>query len=104
MQQLENDLGDPAFEKDGNLLADQLRRRLKRLVQTDRAGVVEALREWLEAREMLRTIQAVVLVRDVGLVELLPLVRQLRQEVGEGRTLRPSVLYLFDAALDAVKG
>ena len=99
LTELETQLANPAFQKDGNLLSDQLVSSGRRLLESDRRGLVDALREWLEARDMTRTLQAVILVTDLPLGELRPLVAELREEVRAGKSLRPSTGYLFDLAV-----
>ncbi len=92
-------LEDPATEKDGNILAELLYQRARRLLGSDRPGLVEALRDWLEKRDDVLSIQAVILVRDLRLTELRSLIGELREEVASGRALRPTSLCLFDKAL-----
>src|SRR5438105_7401724 len=99
LTELETQLANPAFQKDGNLLSDQLASSGRRLLDSDRRGLVDALREWLEARDMTRTLQAVILVTDLHLGELRPLVAELREQVRAGKSLRPFTGYLFDLAV-----
>ncbi len=60
---------------------------------------MDALRDWLEAREMVRTLQALILVAHLHLHELRPLVSDLTGEVESGKALTPATAYLFDSTL-----
>ena len=62
-------LDTPGAEKDGNVLADELRRRAARFVTKDRSGLVEATREWLCSNGSVLALQAAVLMREFHLVE-----------------------------------
>ena len=99
LDRFEDELADPAYEKDGSLLADALRSLGHGFLKSDRSGLVEALRNWLEAREMTRTLQAARLTGDLDLVELEAVLTQLRAEVAAGNALRPSAKFVFDQAL-----
>jgi hypothetical protein len=99
LAELAGSLEDPATEKDGNLLAESLRQRARRLVQSDRAGLTAALRQWLEARDDVLSIQAAILIGDLRLSELRSALHQVRNEVAAGRGLRPTSLWMFDKAI-----
>jgi len=92
-------LEDPAAEKDGNILAELLHQKARLLLQSDRAGLIEALREWLEARDDILSVQAALLIGDFQLAELRAELEHIRNEVAARQALRPSSMWLFDKAL-----
>ena len=94
----------PGVEKSGNILADELKRRAQRYLEKDRVGLVDAVEEWLEARDELLTVQAAILVREFRLVELRDKLEGIRDEVAAGAILRRSYLWLFDRALESLDG
>jgi hypothetical protein len=93
----------PGVEKSGNILADELRRRADRYIVNDRAALVGAVREWLDARDELLTVQAAILAREFSLAELRDVIQHIRDEVAAGTALRPSYLWLFDKALKQIE-
>ncbi|TMC45247.1 MAG: hypothetical protein E6J25_02720 [Chloroflexi bacterium] len=99
LAELAGSLEDPAIEKDGNLLAESLRQRARRLLQSDRSGLTAALRQWLEVRDDVLSIQSAILIGDLRLSELRSALHQVRNEVAAGRALRPTSLWLFDTAI-----
>jgi hypothetical protein len=85
--------------KDGNVLADELRRRAATFATRDRMGLVDAVREWLVSRDAVLALQAVVLVREFHLIELRDETEQVRQEVISGAFMRPSSAWIFERTL-----
>lgn len=78
---LENELFDPGGLKSGEYLEEHVRRRSASIVRSDRQGLIEALRYWIETRSEPRTMLAVSVAKDLGLVELTPDIRQLKKDI-----------------------
>jgi hypothetical protein len=83
---LETDMTDPGSLKDGEYLEEHVLSHSKLVVQTDRNGLIEALREWMSERSDPRTMLAARVVAELGLVELKPELATLRDEISEGNT------------------
>ena len=92
-------LAAAAGDKDGNVLADDLARRASWFVKSDRASLIAVVRDWLECRDELLTVQGTLLVASLRLVELKNEVAGVRADVAAGRFLEPSSLWLFDRAI-----
>jgi hypothetical protein len=92
----------PGVEKSGNILAEELKRRATRYVDRDRTGLVGAVKDWLEARDDLLTVQAAVLIREFKLDELKDSMRRIRNEVAAGAFLKPTSVWIFDRALESL--
>ncbi len=92
-------LETPAAEKDGNVLADELQRRAARFVTKDRAGLVEATRDWLCSNDAVLALQAAVLVREFHLVELREETERVHRKVASGVFMKPSSAWVFEQAV-----
>lgn len=86
-------------DDDGNLLADDLERRASMFVAADRASLVEVIREMLESRDELLTVQATILAGRLDLAELMSDIVAVRAEVAAGRFLQPSSAWVFDRVI-----
>ncbi len=93
----------PEAAKSGNLLAEELRRRASAFVLTDRDGLIEAVRDWLDSGEEILTVQASVLAREFQLRELRGAIERVRNDVASGVFLKPSSTWLFDKTLDSLQ-
>ncbi len=92
-------LAAAAGDKDGNVLADDLARRASWFVESDRASLITVVRDWLECRDELLTVQGTLLAGSVRLVELKDEVEDVRADVVAGRFLEPSSVWLFDRVI-----
>lgn len=92
----------PGVEKSGNVLADELNKRAARYVKADRAGLVDAVGEWLESYDEVLAVQAAILVREFQLNELRDATQRIRDEVALGRFMKPRSVWIFDRALESL--
>ncbi|HET9985852.1 MAG TPA: hypothetical protein VFQ38_19795 [Longimicrobiales bacterium] len=94
--------GGPAPATPGEPLEPQLLGYVAWLMERDRPGAVLALRDWLRLHEPLRTMLAVRVAAEHGLVELLPQLRRLREEVRSRAVLEPAFLADIDRAIEVL--
>lgn len=94
---------NPATAKDGSVLADELERRAAVFVVSDRTGLVDAVRDWLESKNEVRVIHAVALIQEFRLVELLEPIKTVRASVVSGAFGHRSSIWLFDRAIESLK-
>lgn len=99
---LETDMDDPGAEKSGEYLRKHIIERSRRLLMTDRRGLVEALLEWLSLRSEPRTMLAVRVACELRLSELRPEITILREDIAMGRFFPGYYLRWVDDALDAL--
>jgi hypothetical protein len=102
LELLEMDMSDPGSVKSGEYLRDHVLQHVRSALTTDRSGVVDALREWLNSRSEPRTMLAVSVARKLGLKELKTEVELIRDEVLNGRIFPMFYLDRINAALDAL--
>ena len=82
---LETDTTDPGSEKSGEYFFEHAYNHLNSVLDTDREGIIEALREWTGKRTEFETMQAVDLAAKLGLVELIPEISKLGDEIRAGK-------------------
>lgn len=99
---LEGDINNPGSSKSGEYLEEHVLRHSAEIVQTDRQGLVEALKEWIEAKEEPRTMLAVRIARKLGLLELIPQIKDLREEIAHGGVFPKFYLRYIDEALNVL--
>ncbi len=99
LNQFATDFSDPGAEKSGEYLQDHVLRRAERIVQTDRPGLVEAMRDWLQRRSLPHTLLAVAVARETTLTELVPDLHSLRDDIRDGRAFRSEQAAWVDEAL-----
>jgi hypothetical protein len=80
LEEFQSVYADPE-SKDGGYLYLGLLDRAKRLVITDRIGVVEALRYWISLRDHRHTNHAAMLTGALALKELKPDLEKLREDI-----------------------
>jgi hypothetical protein len=78
LQEIEN---DRKTDKQGNLMFYEMLDRLKKLVVTDRNGVVDAMRYWLSLRDQYLTEIAESIAQFLLLKELRPELEQIKKEI-----------------------
>ncbi len=100
----ETDLTNPGSLKSGEFLEDRIRERAARLIPGDRAGVVDAFRDWIARRSEPFTMLAVDVARMESLTELEPEVEGLQRDIAAGLCFRPHYVRRVDAALVVLRG
>lgn len=102
---LEDDLANPGAMKSGEFLEQHAQNTARRFLEAgDRQGLVEVLRDWIAARTEPHTMLAVSITRRQRLLELVPDLRTLREEVDAGRAFHRFYLRWVDSALDDLSG
>ncbi|MCO6455263.1 MAG: hypothetical protein J5I93_08175 [Pirellulaceae bacterium] len=96
---LASDLNDPGSQKSGEYLEEHVLRQARSAVASDRVGLVEAMRQWLELRREPETMLAVSVAEETELQELAPDIDRLLAEVVAGQVFQP---YYADALRTAV--
>ena len=99
LNQFATDFSDPGSEKSGEYLREHVLRRAERIVQSDRSGLVEAMRDWLQRRSLPHTLLAVAVAQEARLTELVPDLHSLRDDILASRFLRDTQEDLVDQAL-----
>jgi len=100
LEKLQTALNDPGSQKSGEYLQDLVAKQLKRSVDDDRAGVVQALEAWLKTREEPQTMLAVRMAMAFEIKELRQSIEQLAREIEKGDTFLPYYKRWTDEALD----
>lgn len=78
---------DPAYDYWGNLFSEHVKKHAKALVNKDREGLIEALREWIWMRSGPETMLAVEIAGELKLHELKPEIETLRNDIAAGKVL-----------------
>ena len=78
---LETAMSDPGSFKSGEYLEEHVSLYAKQFLQTDRLGLIEALREWIILKREPQMMLAVRLAKDLGLNEMYQDIETLRQEL-----------------------
>ena len=102
LAELNIDLENSKDDKGGEYFYIDVTKRLRRLIISDRPGVVEALRYWLRLRQADLTDIAVDLVRDFAIRELKSELETLKKEIESGKVFHPSYVEGVDEALEAM--
>jgi len=82
---LETDTTDPGSEKSGEYFFEHAFNHLNSVLDTDKKGIIEALREWIGKKAEFETTQAVDLAVKLGLTELIPEISKLDEEIRAGK-------------------
>lgn len=96
---LENDFRNPSSIKSGEHLADMVLKHTKAIVANDRKSLVGALQEWIREESEPKTMLAVRVAKELGLVELRTEISELRNLVADGKVFPKFYLRYFDEAL-----
>lgn len=96
---LASDLNDPGSQKSGEYLEAHVLRHARSALASDRGGLVDAMRQWLELRREPQTMLAVSVAQETELQELAPDIERLLAEVVAGQIFQP---YYADALSAAV--
>lgn len=99
---LEGDINNPGSYKSGEYLEESVFRHSTEIIQTDRQGLVEALKEWIEAKEEPHTMLAVRIARRLRLMEMIPQIKDLRDEIARGGVFPKFYLRYIDEALNVL--
>jgi hypothetical protein len=91
--------GDPRM---GDQTIEDIKKTAKTLIISDRVGVTEALRHWLNLRDWGLTPTALSVITSLRIPELKPDLESLRVNMESGRTLHPYLIYLVDLAIKAI--
>lgn len=96
------DIKEYEDEKQAGLFDQSILNRVKRLIISDRPGVVEALRYWLRLRQRGLTVTALNVIADVNFPELKPDLECLKKDIESGKVFLPYYIYWVDRALKAI--
>ena len=99
LKKLQNVLNDPGSTVSGEYLERHIVMQLKRFIDDDYVGVVQALLSWLELRKEPQTMIAVRMAAEFELKELRPVIEKLAQEIEEGNIFLPFYKRWTDEAL-----
>lgn len=88
--------GDP---KMGDSTTEDIKKTAKILVTKDRVGVIEALRYWLNLRDIGLTVTAVAVIANIYIPELKPDLERLKSDIESGKVFHPSYLDFIDFTL-----
>ncbi len=91
---------DPGAYKSGEYLEEHVVRRAGSLVGTDRVGLIDALREWLDARSEPRTMLAVRIADRLHLTEVRPEICDLRVAIERDKAFPRFYLEIVDGTLE----
>jgi len=100
---LESDISDPGSYKSGEYLEEHALRHSVKILQTDKQGLIEALRDWIGTQSEPRTMLAVRVAKNLGLVELIPQILELKHEIDSGRVFPKFYLRYMDEALTELR-
>lgn len=100
---LENDISDPSSYKSGEYLEELAFRDLCENMNNDREGIVGALQEWIQVKAEPRTMLAVRLAKNLGIIELIPQLQELRKEIDNGKVFLRFYLRYVDEALTVLE-
>jgi hypothetical protein len=102
LAEFEADFKKAEPDKNGEYLSADLKKRAKRLIITDRSGVIEACKYWISLRQEPYALLAVSLVMDLGIKELKSDLVHLRKDIESGKVFKPYYNELVDKALKAI--
>jgi hypothetical protein len=98
----EADFENTVTDKDSEYLTMELKKSARRLVVTDRSGVIDACRYWIYLKREPFTLLAVVIIMDLALKELKPELIVLKKDIQSGKLFKTYYNELVDNALNAV--
>ncbi len=96
---------DPRYEKDGTYMYHIMLKRLKKLINSDRDGVIDAMRYWLSLDDYGKKRAAEDVVGDLLLKELRPQLVQIKKNILKGEHYDLPIehyLYPVEQALKAL--
>jgi hypothetical protein len=100
---LDTAMTDPGSYKSGEYLEEHAFDYLNKIINSDREGIIEALREWIGLRSEPETMLAVRLARRLKISEVIPQIKKLRKEVDKGNVFMRYYLTSIDQALDVLQ-
>ena len=102
LAEFEIDVKEYENEKMAGLFDQSIKSRTKRLIASDRSGVLEALRYWLRLRDSGLTVTALIVIADVNIPELKPDLECLRKDIESGKVFLPYYNSWVDRALKVI--
>ena len=93
------DFDDPGSLKSGEFLREHILERARRLVEKDRASLVEVLNEWLRECQEPHAMLAVAVAGDLGLIELQGSLHELKKKIISNQVFMPFYVSKVNAAL-----
>lgn len=81
---------------------ERILNRAKRLIVSDRSGVVAALRYWLSLRHVSFTVIAIWVIEELKLIELKPELLALRNDIESGKAFLPYYVDWVDRAIKVI--
>jgi hypothetical protein len=100
---LESDISNPGSYKSGEYLEEHTISHAVDVLQNDKQGLIEALMDWIETQSEPRTVLAVRVAKNLGLVELKPQIFELRHKIDTGKVFPRFYLRYIDEALNALE-
>jgi hypothetical protein len=101
LAEFEIDIKEYENEKMAGLFDQSIKSRTKRIIVSDRSGVVEALRYWLCRRDSL-TVTALIVIADVNIPELKLDLECLKKDIESGKIFLPYYNSWVDRALKTI--
>lgn len=89
LKAFETDLSDPGSIKSGEYLEEHILMNARRFLIEDRQALIEVLQHWLSLRSEPKTMLAVVVTRELKLIELKSQLEELKKEVQAGKVFLP---------------
>jgi hypothetical protein len=102
LSELQKDIERNKNEKYGEYFYDDVKKRLKYLIISDKIGVIEVLRSWINMRHPQYTIVAAWLAGDFMITELKPDLEKLREDIRNGKSFKPYYVKFIDNSLKAI--
>ncbi|WP_366921798.1 hypothetical protein MFMK1_002214 [Metallumcola ferriviriculae] len=100
---LESDIFNPGSYKSGEYLEEHALSHAVDVLQNDRQGLIEALMDWIETQSEPRTMLAVRIAKNLGLVELKPQILELGHKIDSGKVFPRFYLRYIDETLNELE-
>ena len=98
----ETEFQDPGAIKSGEYLEDHVLDVAKSIINKNRSGLVEVMREWIELRVEPKTMLAVAVAGNLGLAELRDDIAVLRKDIEQRKCFMPWYVQRIDNALSRI--
>lgn len=89
-------------DKGGEYLYADINKRAKKLIFSDRNGIIDVCKYWISLREEPYTLLAVDVIMNLKIVELRPELEYLKKDIESEKSFRPYYNELVDNALNAI--
>ena len=99
----ETDFTNPGSIKLGEYLQEKILSRARNIVQKNRPNLIELLKEWLALRSEPKTMLAVRLAKELSLIELLPEIEKLKNDIQTGKCFFPFYINIINDSLASLR-